>query len=290
VIDLSTIDQATGGRLGTFDTPCPLCSAFRHSAANRRAKVLRIWRLEIGFAGFCCQHCGAKGFARDPNSAPLDPVKLAEARAEAAERDCLSKIERLKKARCLWSQRRPIGGSIAEAYLRKVRGYSGPLSATLGFLPASGRYPPAMIATFGLAYEVEPGVIAIADEALRGVHLTRLLPDGSDRERGEQAKIMIGNSAGWPIVLAPPNDLLGLAITEGVEDGLSTYEATGLGAWAAGCASRLPGLAYAVPDYIDAVTIFAHEDLDGQWHAAELHLRLQARRINAGLITLKAAA
>jgi hypothetical protein len=116
------------------------------------------------------------------------------------------------------------------------------------------------------------------------------LPDGSDRERGERAKIMIGNSAGWPIVLAPPTDLLGLAITEGVEDGLSTYEATGLGAWSAGCASRLPGLAYAVPDYIDAVAIFAHEDLYGQWCAAELHRRLQARRIDAGLITLKAAA
>ena len=48
-------------------------------------------------------------------------------------------------------------------------------------------------------------------------------------------------------MLAPMNDLLGLAITEGVEDALSIHAATGLGAWAAGAASRLPALADAVP-------------------------------------------
>jgi hypothetical protein len=42
----------------------------------------------------------------------------------------------------------------------------------------------------------EPGVIAIADDALRGVRLTRLKPDGSDCEGGGQAKIMIAHSIG----------------------------------------------------------------------------------------------
>jgi hypothetical protein len=41
-------------------------------------------------------------------------------------------------------------------------------------------------------------LIAVADIAVTGVHITRLLPDGSDRERGEQAKIMIGRSIGSP--------------------------------------------------------------------------------------------
>ena len=31
---------------------------------------------------------------------------------------------------------------------------------------------------------------------------------------------MLGSSSGWPIVLAPANDLLALSITEGIEDGL----------------------------------------------------------------------
>jgi hypothetical protein len=42
-----------------------------------------------------------------------------------------------------------------------------------------------------------------------------------------------------PIVLAPPNDLLGSSITEGIEDALTMHEATGLGTWAAGSAARL---------------------------------------------------
>jgi hypothetical protein len=41
-----------------------------------------------------------------------------------------------------------------------------------------------------------------------------------------------------------------------------------------------------VPGYIDAITIFAHEDLDGQRYAADLHRRLHARSIEVGLITL----
>jgi hypothetical protein len=43
---------------------------------------------------------------------------------------------------------------------------------------------------------------------------------------------MIGRSIGFPIVLAPVNDGLGLSITEGIEDALSLHQATGLPQWA----------------------------------------------------------
>jgi hypothetical protein len=49
-----------------------------------------------------------------------------------------------------------------------------------------------------------------------------------------------------PIVVAPLNDLLSLAITEGIEDALSVYEASGLGVWAAGSAPHMAKLAAAV--------------------------------------------
>jgi CHC2 zinc finger len=78
-----------------------------------------------------------------------------------------------RKARWLWSQREPIIGSIAETYLR-ARGYNGPIPETLAFLPASGDYPPALIAAYGIATEPEPGVIAIAENAVLGVHLIKL--------------------------------------------------------------------------------------------------------------------
>jgi hypothetical protein len=89
---------------------------------------------------------------------------------------------------------------------------------------------------------------------------------------------MLGASLGSPIVLAPTNDLLGLAITEGIEDALSVHEATMLGAWAAGSASRLPALAEAIPAYVEEVTIMVDDDADGRRHAARLQDQLVAKR------------
>ncbi len=51
---------------------------------------------------------------------------------------------------------------------------------------------------------------------------------------------MLGPNAGLPIVVAPVNDRLGLAIAEGIEDGLSVFVETGLGVWAAGSAGNMP--------------------------------------------------
>ena len=150
------------------------------------------------------------------------------------------------------------------------------------FLPARQDYPPAIIAAFGLPSEPEPGVLELADSSIKGVHLTRLKADGSGKaDLGENAsaKIMLGSSSGFPIALAPPNDGLGLAIAEGVEDALSIHEATGLGAWAAGSAGRLPKLADKVPAFIDAVTIAAHPDFDGERGARALADALVKRGI-----------
>jgi hypothetical protein len=253
-------------------------------------KVLRVWWIDPGFATFHCVRCGEKGHVHDRAAGAPDPVALQHARAEAAERERISATDRLSKARWLWSVRVPLAGTVAETYLRIARGYGGPLPATLGFLPPRGKHGPAMIGAFGLAGEPEPGKLAIARDAVRGVHITRLLPDGSDRERGDHAKIMIAHSASWPIVLAAPNDLLGLAITEGIEDGLSVHEATSLGSWAAGSASRMPALAATLPPYIDSVTVMLDDDGAGRRHAPELATRIRTRGIEARLRRLPARA
>lgn len=286
MIGLDILDRLTGGRLGTHDVPCPECGPLKRSAPGQRKRVLRIWRVEPNFASYYCARCGAKGYAREYCcSTPPDPMKLAKARAAAAQRERQITKQRLDLARWLWRRRHPIVGSIGELYLREARGYGGPLPATLGFLPSRGKHPPAMIAAFGLARETEPGVITISDQDVTGVHLTRLLPDGSGKavfdDPDQNAKIMIGFSVGSPIVLAPPNDLLGLAITEGIEDGLSVHAATGLGVWCAGCASRMPKLVEAVPNWIDCVTVYAHADADGKRHALELADALVARGFEA---------
>jgi hypothetical protein len=136
-----------------------------------------------------------------------------------------------------------------------------------------------MIVPFGIPQEPEPGRLAIAEHEVAGVHLALLKPDGSDKAGTGRDKIMIGPSLGSPLALAPPNDLLGLAVTEGIEDGLTVHQETGLGVWAAGAAGRMPALADAVSDFIECVTIFAHPDPAGQQGARELARLLVKRGI-----------
>jgi hypothetical protein len=172
------------------------------------------------------------------------------------------------RAAWLWSRRNPITeGCPAGLYLRQTRRYAGPIPPTLGYLPANGKHPPAMIAAFGFCQEPEPGVIDPPAE-VTGVHITRLTKDG-DKAPIDPVKIMLGPSAGLPIVLAPVNDGLGLAVTEGIEDGLSVFEETGLGVWAAGSAGNMPNIAAALPPYVECTTIFAHRDETGMQFAKE---------------------
>jgi hypothetical protein len=182
-----------------------------------------------------------------------------------------------RKARWLWSRRVPATPDTPiTKYLRK-RGYTGVIPPTLAYLPPHGEHPPAMIAAFGLAPEVEPGVI-IAPTNITGVHFTSLTLAG-DKADVENVKRTLGPSVRQPIVLSPPNDLLGLAITEGVEDGLSVYQTTGLGVWVAGTAGRMPALADAIPGYVETVTVYAHADNAGHTNAIRLAEKLTRRGI-----------
>jgi hypothetical protein len=189
------------------------------------------------------------------------------------------------KALWLWQRSQPIQGTVAEIYLRRERGISCPLPATLRFLPGTDRHPPSMIAAFGFAAEPASGVLSISENDVVAVHLTKLTPDGR-KYPAEPNKIMLGTAGGVPIIVAPMNDLLGLAITEGIEDALSVHQATGLGAWAAGSAGRMLALAEAVPDWCDCVTIFADGDTAGNRNSRLLAEALGARNIAIEILPL----
>jgi hypothetical protein len=137
---------------------------------------------------------------------------------------------------------------------------------------------------FGLPAESKPGTLSVPSKAVRGVHITRLKSDGSGKAGTEADKITIGHCMGSPIVLAPPNDLLGLAIAEGIEDALSLHEATGLGVWAAASAARLPALARAIPGYIEAVTLAVEDDADGRKFMFELAELLDLRGTEVNIL------
>ena len=68
--------------------------------------------------------------------------KTAQHRAEVTKDDY--KRRQREKAEWLWSQRRPIIGTVAERYLC-ARGYYGPVPQTIAFLPARDPYPPACV-------------------------------------------------------------------------------------------------------------------------------------------------
>jgi hypothetical protein len=142
-----------------------------------------------------------------------------------------------------------------------------------------------MIAAFAMVDEPEPGVLGKPQNA-NCVHLTLLKSDGSGKADAKPNKLIIGRPLGCPIVVAPPNDLLGLAITEGIEDALAAHQATGLGAWAAGAAGFMPGLANRVPNYIDAVIVYAHGDRAGQNGAHQLAEALDDRGIEIRIESL----
>jgi putative DNA primase/helicase len=190
------------------------------------------------------------------------PLHHLETRSGDPRDGSYQRQQRAKAAR-LWSRSRSIEGTPAERYLRQARCYLGPIPKTLAFLPP--------------IREPAPGVLGIPRN-VDAVHLTLLRSDGSGKADIERNKLTIGQPRARPIMLAPPNDLLGLAICEGIEDGLSVYEATGLGVWAAGSAVYMPALAGAVPNYVEALTIYAHNDSGGQY-ALQLAKKLLKRGI-----------
>jgi Toprim domain-containing protein/CHC2-type zinc finger protein len=280
--------------------PCPICGGDDRFAINvtkqkficrgcvrggSGAIDLQIFLAGGDFVAAVKTLTGTESLAGTKRIAPAD----AKAKADQRRRDqAKHEAEQHRKASWLWSQSAPIAGTIAEHYLREARGISGTLPATLRFLPARDEYPAALIAPFGIFDEIEPGILVVP-RTVCAVHLTKLLPDGSDRRHDKDAdgkekgnKIAIGAHRGQPIVLAPANDLLGLAITEGIEDALTAHRATGLGAWASASAPHMPALAATVPGYVEAVTIFGHDDA-GRQYAEQLTARLRAKGIEVRL-------
>jgi hypothetical protein len=198
-----------------------------------------------------------------------------EARAAAAQRRVVEKqtqTGQVETARWLWDQRRAPQGTPVETYLR-ARGYTGMIPATIGFLPPRDPYPPAMIACYAEPIEFDGELRAPPNDDVRAVHITRLLPDGSDRRRDASAKITIGAPLGFPIAIAPVTDGMSLCLCEGIEDALA-YRAAGFGAWAAGSSSYIGDeLAAQIPP-LETLLVERHPDEASYTAIAKLRARL----------------
>jgi hypothetical protein len=188
------------------------------------------------------------------------------------------------RALSLWRKSVPIDHTPADLYLRE-RGFMPPYPATMRYLLGRGEHPHALIAALGLPDEPEPGSLRMPDAAVRAVHLTRLDPTGMSRLRWDDARIIVGRGGlGFPVIVTPINDGVGLLIAEGIENALSLGLSLGLGTWAACSHTRMPALASAVPSYVEAVTIVADPEPAARASATALAEQLKYRDF---IVTLK---
>ncbi len=193
---------------------------------------------------------------------PADPLKQARQRAkEQAEAD-----KRAGQAARLWHEAQPIGGTLAEAYLRG-RGITCDLPDTLRYSPtcwhSSSQRLPAMVA-------------AVQGCDLPALHRTYLRADGSGKAEVDPPKAMLGAVAGGAVRLtAGPGPLV---VAEGIETALSL--ACGLLSghaqiWAALSTSGIRGLR--LPARPGRLTIAADGDEPGRAAAHALAERARAR-------------
>jgi hypothetical protein len=264
--------------------PCPVCGGVDRFSINVRKQCWNCRGCGVGGDVIAMvQHLDGCTFAAAVatlTGSSARPQAAAPAPAKSETADDYERCQR-RKAAWLWSQRQSPIGTMAERYLREARGYVGPIPPTIGFLPPHNGHGPAMIAAYAMPVEIEDGEPDQLGEptSVAAVHLTRLLPDGSDREPGNDAKITIARPMGLAIVLSSIADGLSLFVTEGIEDALS-HAAAGYAAWAAGSSPLMPAMAASIPDYVTCVLIEQHPG--AEQHTTRLAELLRARPVRPG--------
>lgn len=262
--------QVTGDLHGRWHerygaAPCPVCQPDDRKGQNALT-------LANGDCGRLLLHCkksgcdfrdilAAAGIAPGGYTTP-DPAQTA--RRAAARRAEVEK--RAAQARRLWRETKPIGGTLAEIYLRG-RGITCDLAETLRFHSAcwhgaTAREYPAMVA------QVDGG------DAF-AVHRTYLRADGTGKAEVDPPKAMLGAVAGGAVNLTDAPGTL--AVAEGIEtalslsDGLLRAPAT---VWAALSTSGIRGLR--LPSEPGRLTIAPDGDAAGRAAAQSLAERAHA--------------
>ena len=157
-------------------------------------------------------------------------------------------------ARQLWENSVLATGTLADAYL-KSRSLDGNIPASIRFLPnhshkPSGKRLPVMLAS-----------VTDTLGRLQAIHRTYLAPDGIGKAQVEPPRMTLGGVAGFAIHLAPISQIL--AITEGIETGMSVMQATGLPTWAALSAGNFHKLILPPLPLAAEVVICADNDRNG---------------------------
>lgn len=200
-----------------------------------------------------------------------EPVTTAlhqdnKSRATIVSNDAIIKPDNkhINYALRIWGESIPASGTLAETYCR-ARVASLPVEVfaadALSFHPACPFKNKATGETFRL-----PTMIAllrdVVMDAPRGIHRTALRPDGggkADMPDGDDPKRMLGTAKGCAVKLSPDEEVTqGLAITEGIETGLSIYALGIRPVWCVGSAGNIQY--FPVLEGIKSLTIYADHD------------------------------
>ena len=174
----------------------------------------------------------------------------------------------------MWERTEPLPGTIAETYLRHVRGVGhvagAPalrFSAALSHPYAPGRFP-CLVAG---VQDVHGGFLGV-----QRIYLDR---EGAPRKANvEPVRASLGSLAGGAVRLAKPEPGRPLLVGEGIESTAAAMLLFDLPGWAALGTSGLKAIG--LPEHVIDVVIAADRDAGGEGQAAAVALaeRLQAER------------
>ncbi|MEP2531745.1 toprim domain-containing protein [Shimia sp.] len=200
-----------------------------------------------------------RGLRPGRNAANYTPPTPAE-RRQAAQSKADDEQARIKVAMGQWNATVPLAGTLSDRYLHRTRGRDGTGVKDLRHHPkiyySKTEFAPALVAA----------IRNITTGKITGVHRTFLTETGQKITRTVK-----GRQANGAIMLDPMDSIsTGLAICEGIEDGLA-IQTIQRPVW---CLINKGGIAkFPVLPGIEHVTIYADNDEAGRGAADECRLR-----------------
>lgn len=209
------------------------------------------------------------------NKSHIGNVKSIRIALSTQEKN-LQQDSNLKYAKELWNHAVSPANTLAETYL-KSRAIQGDIPATIRFMPkakyAENVFYPCLIAA----------ITCHSDNEIIGIHRTYLASDGKDKASVNPNKKMLGCVKGGAVRLSEPGSKL--AISEGVETGLSFQLATGLPTWAALSARGMENVIVPPLDITQEIIIAADADKAGIEAANKLAIRLLNDGYKVSIVT-----
>ena len=255
--------SVNSGQRFTEDNPCPICFGYESLPHGQRR---RCWGFLDGAWAVCTRkemsgglpdngvgysHLLTRKCRCGNDHGEWSPPTVRDQNRPAHTRDTSL------YARRLWDEAVEAQGTVVETYFIKCRGINAPIPSSLRFHPyvkhrPSGKAFPAMVAA----------VMRWPSADVTAIHRTYLLPDGSGKADVNTAKMSLGPIAGGAVHLGPP--AAKMAISEGIETGMSVRQSTDMPVWAATGASTLPSIVLPELPMATEVVICADADPTGE--------------------------